>query len=401
MTERETALAADIKLVFVVTDSITANYLLRGQLAFLARSGFEVILICSPGRHLKEVRVREGIPCYDLPMEREIAPLRDLQSLFGLIRLLRRLRPDIVSASTPKAGLLGMLAATLARVPHRVRTIRGLRLETTEGWKRALLSMAERTASWAADRVVCVSNSLRDEVLARNLAPREKVSVLGAGSSNGVDTQRFRPNSDEASNNLRRSLGLTPRTPVIGFVGRLVRDKGIDDLVRAFEEIVLDRLPESRLLVLGELEPGDPVSDDALVFLRDREQVIAPGFVENPEPWYQLMDVLAFPSYREGLPNAPLEAGASAIPTVGYAVTGTVDAVSSGITGQLVPKGDWRALGDTLCRYLEDADLRRRHGAAALARVQESFDQHTVWEQWRCLYSSLRDESGREEQAST
>lgn len=388
MTARDRNADHRPRLVFLVTDSISARYLLSGQLSFLARSGFEVSLICSPGRHLEEVRAREGIRCHEFSMEREIHLLRDLQCLFGLIRLLNGLRPDILSASTPKAGLLGMLAGALTRVPHRVRTIRGLRLETTRGWKRLLLSLTERVASFCAHRVVCVSASLRDEVLKRRLTSPNKAVVLGAGSSNGVDSSRFHPAATNGSNDQCLSPGLTPETPVVGFVGRLVRDKGIDDLVRAFQTIVLARFPAARLLAIGDFEPGDPVGDATRAFLTRGAEALTPGFVENPAPWYRVMTVLAFPSYREGFPNVPLEAAATQIPTVAYEVTGTVDAIQHENTGILVPAGDWKRLGEALCEYLANPELREAHGLAARDRVLEEFPQQVVWQAWASFYRS-------------
>ena len=373
---------------------MTARYLMAGQLAFLARSGFDVRLITSPGPHLDAVRREQGVECLAVPILREIRPLADIVSLLRLTRLLRRIRPTVVNASTPKAGLLGMLAATLAGVPIRLYTLRGLRLETTGGLKRTFLTLGEKMTALCAHRIVPVSPSLQRRYIEHRLAPRRKIFLLGAGSSNGIDCARFRP--PHASENLdlvRADLDLQNGRSVIGFVGRLVKDKGIEDLVRAFDQLVLERFPGSQLLLVGDFETGDQLDGRARDFLATRPEVRIAGFLTDTASAYRVMDVLAFPSYREGLPNVPLEAAATALPVVGYAATGTVDAVEDGVTGLLVPIGDWRALGEALCRYLEDSDVRHRHGAAARQRVIELFSQEKVWRSWRDLYCDLLPEA--------
>jgi glycosyltransferase involved in cell wall biosynthesis len=358
---------------------------LTGRLRALREAGFRVTLVSSPGELLDRTAAREGVESVAIPIKREIAPLADVVSLVRLWWLLLRLRPEITEFSTPKAGLLGTFAAWLVGVPARIYMLRGLRVEGARGLKRRILLAAERVASACAQVVLCNSHSMRAEALALGMAPEAKLNLLGDGSSNGVDAERFSPGPSDA----RDRLGIPREAPVVGFVGRLTCDKGLPELMQAFEAI-LQAQPAAHLLLAGWFDAAeDALCADLRARIENHPRVHCTGFVADTAPYYRAMDVLVLPTWREGFPNAVLEAAATGIPVVTTIATGSRDSVVPEVTGLLIPPGYPEAISEAVLKLLGDPARRQRMGQAAREWVVEHFANDRVLGLITAYYKSL------------
>lgn len=369
---------------------------LRGQVAFLKKRGWEVTVVTSPGAQLAAFGAEEDVRTHAVELVRRISPGRDGRSLLEMSRLLRRLRPDIVHSATPKGGLIGTSGAALARVPRRIYHLRGMLMLTARGMKRHLLSSVERTACRLATSILANSHSLREWAIDAGLCPPEKIRVLASGSGNGVDCdEKFSPERvGDVGRELRGMLGLPPDAPLVGFLGRLVRDKGIIELADAWER-VLDVRPGAHLILGGVFEDRDRIPANVRARLESNPSVHLVGFVRDTPRFFSAVDVVVLPTHREGFPNVLLEAAAMQRPVVATNVMGAVDAVVDGVTGRLTPLGDVRALAAAIVGYLDDASLRLRHGRAGRARVQEEFRRERVWEALADYYDELLGSSPR------
>jgi lipopolysaccharide/colanic/teichoic acid biosynthesis glycosyltransferase len=384
------------RLLYAVTAPESTAFL-RGRLAYLTEHGYDVHVVSSPGDGLDATGRSEGVTTHALRMQREPAPLADIVSLVRAWRLLRRLEPDIVDASTPKAGLLFSLASFLSGVPCRVYSMWGLRLETATGFLRLLLTLTERVACACAHRVECLGPSLRQLAIESKLANPKKLVVIGAGGT-GIATQAFAltPAVARQVERLRRELHIETGTPVVGYVGRLVRDKGINELVAAFMRLK-QRFPRLTLLLVGQYEDADPVDTRTRRLIETTPGIVASGWVEFDEvvPFYHLMDTLALPTYREGHGGVTLEASAAGKPVVTTNATGAKDTVIDGVTGFAVPVGDAEALANALGRLLENPELARQMGEAGRKWVKAEFQAERIWKGTADLYREMLSASRR------
>jgi glycosyltransferase involved in cell wall biosynthesis len=385
--------APAIRLVHVFTSAQSLLFL-QGQATWMAAHGFDLTAISSPGPRQATFAAREPVDVRTVAMARRITPVADLRALAALLAELRRIRPHIVHAHTPKGGLLGMVAAWIARTPVRIYHMRGLPLMTASGLKRRLLTWSEIVSCRLAHRVICVSPSLRREAIGLGLCPPEKIVTLLSGSGNGVDAMgRFDPDAPagEAAT-LRREVrsrhGIPDTDIVVAFIGRVVRDKGVSELADAWR-VLAERHANVHLLIAGPIETQDPAPAASHAILRTHARAHFLDHVSDTRSVYAAADVTVLPTYREGMPNVLLEAAAMRLPVVATRVVGCIDAVQDGVTGILVPPRDAAALAAALDVYVTDESRRRRDGTAARARVLHEFSRERIWSAIRDEYMAL------------
>lgn len=373
------------KILFVVTAKESIR-LLGGIPSLLSADGWEVHVASSgPATPKGEPR---GVLYHPIEIARTPNVKSDLLTAVALLQLVRNVKPAVVVGATPKASFWAILTAWLHRVPNRVYFLWGLRLETAREPLRSLLWIAERLTSAMASRVISVSPSLTKRYREERLCDLEKISLLGNGSSHGVDLEVFRPSAKHEKTELRiaaEKLGLRPGVPTIGFIGRLTFDKGLRYLAASREELDKCQL-DHQLLLVGRDESNGKIVE--LMNKFGRASVIS-DFVDNPARFFQMIDVLCLPSLREGMPNVCLEAAASGVPVVTTNATGAVDSVSDEVTGLIVQAGETEQLSEALKRLLADKSLRLEFGKNGREWAGRHFSKRVVERSYLDFFNGL------------
>ena len=365
------------KLIRITTVSDSLNYLLKGQLRFLSFY-FDVIAIGSDNNsgQLKEVEEREGVHCIDVLMYRKISIWHDIVSLFRLINLFRKVKPCIVHTNTPKASLLSMIAAWVTHVPHRIYTVTGLRFETTTGKFHWLLVSMEKITCWCATKVTPEGEGVKKTLITNGIT-KKKMKVLLNGNINGVDVTHY-----------SRSLEVMKRVENIKeeatfnfvFVGRLVKDKGINELVIAFSKLSVI-YSDIRLHLIGNFERElDPLREDVEKKIEEEKTIVTWGFQSDVRPIFAASDVLVFPSYREGFPNVVLQAGAMGLPSIVTDISGCNEIIQERVNGKIIPPQNEEALYEAMKWFYEHRNGEVREMAkCARPIIIERYEQHKVW----------------------
>ena len=368
------------KLIRVTTADISLDSLLRGQLKFLNQY-FEVIGVAKNTGVLKEVSEREGICVVDAPLERPIRLVKDIKGLWFLYRLFRKEKPWCVHANTPKGSLLAMIAAFFACVPHRVYTVTGLRYQGAHGLLRMILKTMERLSCLFATNVIPEGQGVLHALQEDNIT-KKPLHVIWNGNINGIDTEYFK--STESFTERKND------TFTFVFIGRIVRDKGIHELTECIRKL------NCNLILVGSFEDGDPVDEDDKKFLLTSEKVKFVGWQIDVRPYLEQADVLVFPSYREGFPNVPMQAGAMGLPCIVTNINGCNEIIKDGLNGKIIAaplkegtKMMEQSLLNTMQWFINHREEAKRMGNNARPMIQERYEQRYVWKALKEYYDAL------------
>ncbi|WP_419211079.1 glycosyltransferase family 4 protein [Maribacter sp. X9] len=377
------------KIIRVTTVASSLKILLKGQLAYMNQF-YEIVGVASNDPMLDEVTKQEGIRTLGIEMTRQITPLKDLKAVWQLYRLFRREKPAIVHTHTPKAGTLGMLAALLANVPHRLHTIAGLPLMEATGKKRTLLNVVEKFTYACATKVYPNSKGLDDFVKQEGFTSQKKLKVIGEGSSNGIDITHFDPAlfTEKDKTELREVLKLPQSERVLIYLGRIVADKGIHELIDAFENIA-KQFDNVTLLIAGSPEKHlDPIAPRTEEILNGHPKIKVLGWINDVRPYLAISEAMIFPSYREGFPNVVMQAGAMGVPVIASDINGSNEIIIPGKNGAIVPVKNAQRLEQAIAAFLEGKESTYS-SANCRQMIIDRYDQKRIWQLLREEYENL------------
>ncbi len=359
--------------------------LLQGQLKFLNQE-FEVVAVADDSGALAEVAKREGIRTIGVPMRREISIAADCRSLVALYKLFRRERPYIVHSNTPKASLLSMVAAWAARVPHRIYLVTGLRFETTHGILRFILKTMERITCLCATKVIPEGDGVKATLLREHIT-RKPMEKIHNGNINGIDLDHYARTPEVVQRAEEIRGGADDFTFI--FIGRMVRDKGINEFVAAFKRLNRE-LPATKLLLVGKFEDKlDPVLPETKTEIENNPKIDFVGYQSDIRPFLVAADVAVLPSYREGFPNVVIQAGAMGLAQIVTDINGCNEIVIEGQNGLIIPKQDEQALYEAMRRLATERELTAKMVASARELIAARYNRQDVWQAMLDMYKSL------------
>lgn len=370
------------KVLHIITVSFVINHFFGKQFLYLKeKTENEYDLGCTPSRDFVELANELGYIPFEVEITRSISPLKDLKAIIKIYQYIKKNKIDKVVGHTPKGGMVAMIAAFFANVSERIYFRHGIIYETSTGFKRNLLKNIEKLTGFFATKVVCVSNSVKDISENDRLNNSSKNLVLGLGTCNGIDTEdRFNPLKKDAEviNELKNKHNIISEDKVVGYVGRLVKDKGIDDLIIAWK-IVKAKYSKAKLLLVGPIEERDSISEYSKSQILLDSSIVFTDFVIDASTYFSLMNVFVLPTYREGFPTVSLEASSMNVPVLITKATGCTESILENQTGLFI-SNDPEDIADKILFYLENDNIAQVHGEQGRLFVQQNFEQTKIWD---------------------
>ncbi len=378
------------KVIRITTVPTSLKTLLKGQLRFMS-TYYHIVGVSSSGKEVAAVETDEGVSTHVIEMTRSITPFKDLIATYQLYKFIKKERPFIVHTHTPKAGTLGMLAARLAGVPHRLHTIAGLPLLEARGLKRWLLNTVEKITYANASLILPNSFGLLDIIKTHRFTTASKLKVIGKGSSNGIDTDHFNINKieNQTLSQLKHSLGITDTDFVFIFVGRLVADKGINELINAFKRLN-EVYQNTKLLLVGSFETElDPLKPSTIEHIASNTSILSAGWQNDVRPYFAISNALAFPSYREGFPNVVMQASAMQLPCIVTDINGCNEIITHEKNGLIIPPKNEDALYRAMSTLMLDRSKCDIFAKASRDNIIKNYKREFIWDELLKLYQSL------------